>query len=236
MRLIDAVRRTRTLLDDTGGDSGVDWEDDDEDCRFKNAALVEFLEDARYQYLDRHPIRDATTADICTVTLAADALGRLDLDSRIVAVRSVAVAATGDVLTVASMRQLARQWPAWEDAKGDPRYWLSDEQLNTLRLVPDPEAETVLQLIVDRVALDPLDWTQPTADIADVPETDQPALPYWAAARALESDNQGPEEDRRVIAWDAQFQRRVGPPITPQHRQTRRRLAAGPVTVRPLGF
>lgn len=237
MVLLEAVRRTRAILDDFGGDVAVAWETDDTYCRWKNLQIVEWLEDARTQACLRRPIRDASS-ELTSATLAADALGRLELDPRILAVRTVRLDAESQPLAPVLSRQLDKQWPDWRTAVGDPRYWVADADegdapQRVVVLVPDPQEDTDVRLELDRLPLTPLDWDYYDEEIGDIHAGDQADLCYWAAAKAMEAS----EDDlKRSAVYEARFDRRFGPPVTTQQLAVRALQRAGVLRVRSHGF
>lgn len=235
MRLIDAVKRTRTLLGrDFGGDVAVDWEDDDALCQFTNIDLTDYLNDARNAYCDRKPIRDASSA-LTALTLTADAGGVVPVDPLVLAVRRVALASDpAEVLEARSMQELSRQWPSWAAQTGAPLFWIPDYDGTAFRVVPDPQEAVDLTLVIDRLPLVALDWDDSDEEIAEIPAAEHRVMCWYAAARALEaSDN---DQASLVKSWDAKVLQHWGAPLTPSQRAVRRRLAAGPLRVRALGY
>lgn len=235
MKLSAAVEDTRRLLDDFGGDaaSGT-WSTDDSRCQTSNAALVEYLDEARHEYCERNPVQDATsTLTIATATAAG--LGRVTLDSRILAVMSVALAATGEILPRASVSRLDMDRPNWRTETGTPSAWLDDEADGMIRVVPAPTANTALSMVVQRGPLTALSWNAPTTEIADIPVGHHQSLCYWAAKRAMETRD---EVNSQALAatWEAKWLALVGPKPTAKQMRVRAHLMAGLPRIRGIGI
>jgi hypothetical protein len=93
-----------------------------------------------------------------------------------------------------------------------------------------------LQLTIDRLPLAPLNWDEDAeAEIPDMPSEHQDMLTYFAAAKLMRVPGAGADELRLAQQHEDRFLRFLGPPLSPQQRIVRRRMAGGPVQVRGLG-
>ena len=236
MTLWEAVRRTRVLLDDFGGDvPDAAWDVNVEDCGAKNRDITAALNEARTIYCDKHPVRDSHS-ELTRIALEADAGGQVALDPRILAVRQVRLSATGQALERTTLQRLDRAWPNWVAAVDDPIYWVMHQDDAVLQLVPAPDVATELQLTLDRLPLAPLNWDEDaTAEIADIPTEHQDMLTYFAAAKLLRVPGAGADDLQLAKLHADHFQMFLGPQLSPQQRSVRRRMAGGPVLVRGLG-
>lgn len=235
MTLLSLVRSVRLLLDDYGGDLfSSAWETDDSGCQTSNATLVEYLDEARQEYCQRKPIKDATST-LTQVTATALLEGMVTLDSRILGVVSVVESATGDLLERVAVPRLDRDYPGWRAETGTPWAWLDDESDGQLRVWPIPTTDLALRLNVHRGPLTALAWASRNTEIGEIPVAHHAALAYWAAKRAMEGKD---EINNRALgdSWEAKWLMAVGPKPTVKQMQVRAHISAGLPKVRGIGL
>lgn len=235
MTLYSLVREVRRLLDDFGGDgTSSTWENDDSGCQTPNATLVEYLDEARQEYCQRKPIKDATSA-LTRVTATASLDGVVTLNSRILAVVAVVDTAAGEPLERVAIPRMERDYPGWRTETGTPWGWLDDESDGQLRVVPIPETDLALGLVVHRGPLTPLSWAARNAEIGEIPVAHHHSLVYWAAKRVMEGRDEL-NERAQAEAWEAKWLSLAGPKPTVKQMQVRAHISAGLPKVRGIGL
>lgn len=232
MTLLEAVHATRRLLDDFGGDREVPWALDDSACDTDNAEIVRLLDEGRDEACTRRPRVDAQTASVTQATVGTD--GLIGLPERVLYISRVRLDDTDQtLLAYASQQELDRLYPGWLTAEGEPRWWTYWDARTAL-LVPQPIVATEVRWRAHRLPLVPLDWASRDDEIAEMPsEACVRTLPYWAAKCVLEG-RRHKNAANLSMKYEAEFDRIAGPRPTEQQLETRRRMTAGPVSVRSL--
>jgi len=145
MNVGEIIRQARLELDDT-----------EPDYLWSDAELIGYLNEAQEEAARRARLLiDATTPEICTVTLVGGQ-ANYDLDERIIGIRSAQPSWRTRPLHGVTVVELDNDYPGWQDRFGQPEVVILDFQTGSLTLCPTPsmaEEELTIQLRVTRLPL-----------------------------------------------------------------------------------
>lgn len=208
--LLDELRRN--ILRDTSDAISAD----DNDFLWTDDALLLYINDAYYRFCHlTEYLQDATTPEVCRVTIAAntqdytlnDAVIRVlsaELGNLVIPVHTTAFM-HGDLQDSPSYTRVRR-----EDYPGIFAV-VPDYEIGTLKLVGKPREEdvgTALRLRVSRYPLTRLTLDDDNAE-PEIPERFHLDLLEWAAYRALRNHDADGESMAKASAHSTRFQRAV---------------------------
>lgn len=255
LALIEAVR---DQLDDHGGNTGTPsagyyayWQQDDRGCLWRNSELVRYLNQTLRELGQRHPLLDRSGYPL---TLSAGTRN-YELESEIVRVEAVIRVSDGNPLvktTVAELEAVTR-WNRhrretldvdWRAETGWPTHYLLDEQQGYLTVYPTPIVNYVdaLRRTVRRTYVDEVSWTAisheatPSIEISEVPDHYFEALLAGICARAYRKRDADANAPKLAAECEAEFNRRVGPPVSLLNLDTESRWADMPGDMTPRTY
>jgi len=141
-----------------------------------------------------------------TVTVATD--GTAALAEAIIFVKRAKLVGADRPLVMALQADLDADVPAWEDAIGEPRYFVPNGDTGVLRVYPKPEAAIDAQLTVVRT---PLVAMSADADEPEIPSRFHEALLHGAAYRCFSRPDGDTEDQTKAAAHLALFEQEFGP-------------------------
>lgn len=175
------------------------WSDDE---------LLEFANDAEAEAARRARLLvDSTTAELCSLAVAAAAGGLVPLDARVMFVRAARLAGELPLgrATVADMLEIN---PFWQDARaGRPRLFVTDYQTGALQLWPAPDADATLKLTVVRTPLAEMNDGQDSPEIA--PRWHR-SLRHWMLYRAYSKQDAEANDPKKAADSLALFEQEFG--------------------------
>lgn len=260
LALLEAVR---DQLDDHGGDTGTPsagyyayWQESDAGCLWKNAELTRYLNQTLRELGQRQPVLEGST-DYQIQMVAG--IRQYELPYEIVRIRAVHRTSDGAALLKVTLAEMHRgQEAAWRDREalpvtldqdwrsetGWPTHYLLDEQIGYLSVYPTPVAGKVdvLQLAVSRTYLVPVIWANlareatPLTPLDDVPDHYFDALLAGVCARAYRKRDADTFAPKLAAEFEAEFNRRVGPPLSLAHLEADWRWADTPGDTLPRIF
>lgn len=231
--LLEAIR---DQLDDHGGDTGTPsagyyayWQESDAGCLWKNAELVRYLNQTLRELGQRQPIKDGVNNYRQRLRAGQR---HYELEPEIVRIDAVTRDSDGEPLvkTTLGEMQAVTRWNVhqrdtlgvnWRTETGWPTHYLLDEQQGMLTVYPAPATnfEDTLRLTVWRTYVDEVTWASiahtnsPTAGlISEVPDHYFDALVAGVCARAYRKRDADAYAPKLVAEFEAEFDRRVGPP------------------------
>lgn len=176
-----------------------------------DASLLGYLNEARYEAARRSRlIEDASTAEICKLTLKAGK-AIYDIDRRVIFIRRIKIDGEEYPLGKVDLRYADRITPGWESrGSATPTAWLpwGDYQI---RLIDVPDADYVANMIVVREPLAELNLAD--GEDEDFPARVQAKLVDYVKGRALmEQDKTEKYRPGEAAACMALFDKEFGPP------------------------
>ncbi len=255
---LSLIEAARDQLDDHGGNTGTPsagyyayWQQDDSGCLWRNRELVRYLNQTLRELGQRRPIKDRAG-----YPLSLSAGTRLyELEPEIVRIDAITRVSDGNPLvkvTVAEMEAVTR-WNRhrreefsedWRADTGWPTHYLLDEQQGYLTVYPTPVIDYVdaLRRMVWRTYVDEVSWTAisheatPAIVIEEVPDHYFEALLAGLCARAYRKRDADAYAPKLAAECEAEFNRRVGPPISLANLDAEHRWADMPGDLTPRTF
>lgn len=213
MTLLELITRLRRDLDDFGGGEAV-WELDDSQCLWSNEELTSYLNEAEQEFCRRKPIRDSSTAAVCSLVFSAGSTS-INLDPRILYIRRAKISGEDYPLSPTSLKDLDIDLPGWDDLDQDtPTHYLADAGSMTLRLVPAPSAEGTLSLVVDRMPLADMAWASRDTVSPEIWSYDHLSLLSWARYLAYTKPDGETLNREQAAIHAAAFEAMVGPRLS----------------------
>lgn len=253
------IEAARDQLDDHGGDTGTPsagyyayWQEHDEGCLWRNSELTRYLNQTLRELGQRRPIKDSSSTYAITLV---NATRSYVLPAPLVRIESVVRNSDGNPLvktTVAEM-QAVTVWNRhgrelldvdWRAETGWPTHYLLDEKQGHLTVYPTPITGEVdvLQATVWRTYTAEVSWTAisheatPTITIAEVPDHYFEALLAGICARAYRKRDADAGAPKLAAECEAEFNRRVGPPISLANLDADHRWADTPGDTTPRTY
>lgn len=251
MIIIDLMQAIRERLEDVGGDGGGlhPWEIDDTGCLWKNAELVRYLNQILRELGQRQPIRDGGNSYPMPLRVGQR---HYELPTEIVRIEAVTRDSDGEALvkTTLGEMQAVTRWNRhqrdlrgadWRAETGWPTHYLLDEQFGMLTVypAPAPSFQDTLRLTVRRTYTEDVRWdssAHTASDIAEVPDHYFDALLAGVCARAYRKRDADTYSPRLAAEYDAEFDRRVGPPRSFLNLETDARWADMPGDITPRTY
>lgn len=144
----EIIRQARLELDDT-----------EPDYLWSDAELLGYLNEAEEEASRRARLLiDATTPEICTVTLASGQ-SEYDLDERVIGIRSAQPSWRTRPLHGVTVAEMDQDAPGWRARYGQPEVVVLDYQTGSLTVCPTPsiaEEGLTIQLRVTRLPMRPM--------------------------------------------------------------------------------
>lgn len=237
LTLRDLVTRARHLLDDLPGDVAdpCAWEEDDTGLLWSNAQLVYWCNEAEQEFARRRPIEDEDTAAICQISVVAST-ATYTLDPRILYVDRAKLAAEDRQLEKTSSLELDEWKLDWEDLEATPTHYVEDRTGHKLRLYPTPDAADTLNLVVGRLPLTDMLWTQRYTVNPEIQAHHHMELLDWVAHRAYLKRDSETYDPAKSATHLGLFESRVGPRPSAALEQARRHNRNRRGRVRPQFF
>ena len=255
MIIIDLMQAIRERLEDVGGDGGGlhPWEIDDTGCLWKNAELVRYLNQILRELGQRHPIQDGGNNYPMPLRVGQR---HYELPTEIVRIEAVTRDSDGEALvkTTLGEMQAVTRWNRhqrdlrgadWRAETGWPTHYLLDEQFGMLTVYPAPALsfQDTLRLTVRRTYTEDVRWdssahtaSTTAGEIAEVPDHYFDALLAGVCARAYRKRDADTYSPRLAAEYDAEFDRRVGPPRSFLNLDTEARWADMPGDITPRTY
>ncbi len=178
---------------------------------WSRAQLVEYANDAERQAArNARLLTDSTTAAICSIAATANTV-TYDLDPRIIHIRRVKGSWSTVPLQPASVIDLDRDRPGWEEDVGDPSHYVKDMDSGKLRPYPTPATDGTITLTVYRIPLVDMD------DGDDEPELRTAyhlGLVDWMEFRAYSRHDTQTMNPKAAQAAKDRFEAEFGKPST----------------------
>jgi hypothetical protein len=198
MTLTELIKAARTRADDLVAPylwSNAEW------TEYANEAEREACRRARL-------ILDSTTAEVCNLTMVANT-PTYALDKRIIHIRRVKGSWSSIPLQPASVIDLDRGRPGWEDETGDPQHFIKDMDHKLFRPYPTPSAAGTVKLTVHRI---PLVNMEDGDDEPEILEAYHLGLVHWMLHRAYnkhDTQTYNPKASAEALAlFEAEFGKR----------------------------
>lgn len=252
------IEAARDQLDDHGGNTGSPstgyyayWQEHDEGCLWRNVELTRYLNQTLRELGQRRPLKDRSGYPL---TLSAGTRS-YELEPEIVRIDSITRLSDGNPLvktTVAEL-QAVTMWNRhnrellgadWRAETGFPTHYLLDEQQGYLTVYPTPIVDYVdaLRRQVWRTYTDEVSWAAisheatPSIEIAEVPDHYFEALLAGICARAYRKRDADAGAPKLAAECEAEFNRRVGPPISLANLDADHRWADTPGDTTPRTY
>lgn len=152
-------------------------------------------------------IQDATTASVCTLTLA-DGTATYALHAAVLRINRAVLTSTGDLLGVVSREQLDVAQPGWETNTGTPQYVVEVGDGNVI-ITPTPTAIDTITLTVKRLPLTAMALATPT-DTPEIPARHHYRMLDWALHLAYLKQDADAGDSAMADKYDAEFERSFG--------------------------
>jgi len=215
MTLLELLAATRDRLDDYGGDTGTPdvgdtyyWQTSDAGCLWKNAELIDWLNEAEGEAARRAYLLTATFSISVVANTPSYAL-----DSTLWMIDRVRLQTAGIRLERTTRADLDATHSNWEAATGTPRLFFVIGA--NLTLYPTPIAVDTLK-VTGWIDPDPMaDWT----DAPTIPEPYHRDLIEWVCFRAAQkrdADTHLGDPDQYLT----NFSRRYGPDASVQQMRS----------------
>lgn len=186
------------------------WEDNDSRLLWSNDEITRYANEAVTEYRRRRLLVDKDTAEICKIAVIAG-MATYDLDPRIYAIYRLLLDKTA--LQKASLYELNRHEPCWEEKAETPQFYLESWGLGhwgKITLYPSPVAAGTLYLTVARLPLAAMLWEDRATVEPEVPQEDRPALLWWMEYLAYQRQDDDTYNPKRADEAAAAFTVWVG--------------------------
>jgi len=238
MTPLSLVYDIRLRSDDLGGDTGAApagftyfWEFDDSSCLFKNAELIQYLNNTHREIAIRtHCYRD-TEAELCQINVWAGT-AIYELDQRILSIEDVLLNSTGISMIKTQLRD-HRETADHRTTTGTPTHYLEENKPFRLALYPIPVVADKLYLTVYRLPLEEMTWAGRKSDVDEPPEQLREALIQGALSYAYQKRDADTVEAGRQRFHSHEFENLVGKPVDYRTLESRRANANLNITIRP---
>lgn len=223
------ARLRRQILFDEGGDAisspsigfSYLWEENDSNCIWKNADLLDFLNEARNEYY-----RIVGIPKDITLSIQANIM-RYEMPIPILSIERIL---DSDGHPLAKITHDINDWESWpirhESSHQIPPVssYYEDLDVSAIRIVDTPQEDSVLTITVKSLP-DELLWTDRNSDDDAIPPHHYAYLLHWAAHRAYlqhDADSFDREDAARHLSM---FTLKVGNPVSAEDEEWRKNMA-----------
>jgi hypothetical protein len=221
--LLELVTAFRQRTDDLPGDvvdAGDGWQNDDAGLLWTNEEIAGFANEAVVELARRKPIRDSATSAVARIAVTADQ-ATYPYSDKILSIRR---AKLGDrVLTKTTHPRIDSRLMGWVAADTESLLYIEDTDERTLTIWGTPTEDATLELIVDRLPLEPMRWARRNSDTAEVRDEYHYALIDFMCHRGYLMNDSETKDKKKSLDFLELFTSNIGSRPSAHMEQLRRR-------------